>query len=370
MISGAASTEAPNRGRLGPGEVGDPARLGARRAHLRERTLAVAGVDVDGADRVLEHDNVEPERACIEHRLADAVISGEAGDKNPLDAARPQPVTKLRVLERRVRLAFRVGALVHHVLDASGVQPLVKRRTRGFAHAVGWPRPPTCLERHVVAGVPVAAGCDDVKVPRGGVDSVEDAITVWHRQCATGTEIDLRVDDEQGIAGSGLETHAVIIASGESVDLNEPVLLTPEGLERLKKELELARARRVEAADRLKEAFQPGDIEDNPEYEQAKEEVSLLDGRIYELEEMIGRAQILHEHHGSVAEPGSTIEVEEEDGTTSTYHLVGAVESDPSTGRISVESPVGRALVGKRKGDRVSVSVPSGTLTLTVTAVH
>jgi transcription elongation factor GreA len=154
------------------------------------------------------------------------------------------------------------------------------------------------------------------------------------------------------------------------VDLNEPVLLTPEGLERLKKELELARARRVEAADRLKEAFQPGDIEDNPEYEQAKEEVSLLDGRIYELEEMIGRAQILHEHHGSVAEPGSTIEVEEEDGTTSTYHLVGAVESDPSTGRISVESPVGRALVGKRKGDRVSVSVPSGTLTLTVTAVH
>jgi transcription elongation factor GreA len=85
---------------------------------------------------------------------------------------------------------------------------------------------------------------------------------------------------------------------------------------------------------------------------------------------MIGRAQILHEHHGSVAEAGSTIDVREEDGSTSTYHLVGAIESDPTSGRISVESPVGRALVGKRKGDKVTVTVPSGTLKLTVTAVH
>src|SRR5205823_8528785 len=77
--------------------------------------------------------------------------------------------------------------------------------------------------------------------------------------------------------------------SFQPMDLTEPVLLTPEGLERLKAELEVQRARRVDAADRLKEAFQPGDIEDNPEYEQAKEEVGLLDGRIYELEEMIGR---------------------------------------------------------------------------------
>jgi transcription elongation factor GreA len=153
------------------------------------------------------------------------------------------------------------------------------------------------------------------------------------------------------------------------MDLTEPVLLTPEGLERLKAELEVQRARRVEAADRLKEAFQPGDIEDNPEYEQAKEEVGLLDGRIYELEEMIGRAEIIHEHHSTIAEPGSTVEVAEDEGHTETYHLVGAVESDPSAGRISVDSPVGRALVGHKKGDRVTVSVPSGTLTLTIKAV-
>ena len=153
------------------------------------------------------------------------------------------------------------------------------------------------------------------------------------------------------------------------MDLTEPVLLTPEGLERLKTDLDVTRKRRTEAAERLREAFQPGDIEDNPEYEQAKEEVSLLDARIYELEEMIGRAQLIHEHHGSIAEPGSTIEIEDDKGVVETYHLVGAVESDPSSGRISIESPVGRALVGKRKGDKVSVSAPSGTLKFIVRSV-
>jgi transcription elongation factor GreA len=153
------------------------------------------------------------------------------------------------------------------------------------------------------------------------------------------------------------------------MDLSEPVLLTPEGLEKLKRDLEVALKRRAEAGERLKEAFQPGDIEDNPEYEQAKEEVGLLDSRIYELHEMIGRAQIIRDTHSSVVGPGSTIEVVDTEGSAETYHLVGAVESDPSAGRISVESPVGRALVGRKKGDKVTVSVPSGTLTLTIKAV-
>ena len=153
------------------------------------------------------------------------------------------------------------------------------------------------------------------------------------------------------------------------MDLTEPVLLTAEGLEKLKKDLEVAQRRRGEAGERLKEAFQPGDIEDNPEYEQAKEEVGLLDNRIYELQEMIGRAQIIRDTHSSVAAPGSTIEVVNDEGETESYHLVGAVESDPSTGRISVDSPVGRALVGRKKGDKITVSVPSGTRTLTIKAV-
>ena len=158
-------------------------------------------------------------------------------------------------------------------------------------------------------------------------------------------------------------------SDGWEMDLTEPVLLTPEGLEKLKRDLEVALKRRAEAGERLKEAFQPGDIEDNPEYEQAKEEVGLLDGRIYELQEMIGRAQIIRDTHSSVVGPGSTIEVVDTEGDSETYHLVGAVESDPSAGRISVDSPVGRALVGRKKGDKITVSVPSGTLTLTIKAV-
>ncbi len=154
------------------------------------------------------------------------------------------------------------------------------------------------------------------------------------------------------------------------MDLGQPVLLTPEGLEKLKRDLEEVRAKRRSAAERMKEAAQPGDIEDNPEFEQAKEEVAQLDARIYELEEMIGRAKIIEEQHGGVAGPGSVIEVEDADGVLETWHLVGAVEADPGAGRISVESPVGRALLGKRKGDRIEVNAPSGVIELTVKAVR
>src|SRR6201988_848888 len=106
------------------------------------------------------------------------------------------------------------------------------------------------------------------------------------------------------------------------MDLTEPVLLSPEGLEKLKRDLEVATRRRAEAGERLKEAFQPGDIEDNPEYEQAKEEGGLLESRLYELQEMIGRAPIIRDPHSSVFGPGSTIEVVDTDGSAEIYHLV------------------------------------------------
>src|SRR5437016_14209870 len=93
------------------------------------------------------------------------------------------------------------------------------------------------------------------------------------------------------------------------MDLTEPVLLTPEGLEKLKRDLDVALKRRAEAGERLKEAFQPGDIEDNPEYEQAKEGVGLLDGCIYELQEMIGRAKMIRDTHSIDIGPDTTIEV-------------------------------------------------------------
>jgi len=167
---------------------------------------------------------------------------------------------------------------------------------------------------------------------------------------------------------SGLPVIGRIIGWG--MDLSEPVLLTAGGLQKLKQDLVRVQARRLEAFERMKEASQPGDIEDNPELEQAKEEVARFDDRIYELQEMIGRAQIIQGRNSGVAEPGSTIEVEDDEGETIEYYLVGAVEADPGTGRISVESPVGRALVGKRAGERISVQVPAGTVELTIKTVR
>ena len=123
------------------------------------------------------------------------------------------------------------------------------------------------------------------------------------------------------------------------MDLTEPVLLTPEGLEKLKRDLEVALTRRAEAGERLKEAFQPGDIEDNPEYEQAKEEVGLLDSRIYELQEMIGRAEIIKESHSSVAGPGSTIDVAHPSSEIDTSYARGSGTSFSAA--IASEKPEG-----------------------------
>lgn len=154
------------------------------------------------------------------------------------------------------------------------------------------------------------------------------------------------------------------------MDLSQPVLLTSEGLAKLKQELQATQARRIEVAERLREAAQPGDVEDNPEYEQAREELSRVDDRIYELQEMIGRAQIIHGTGAAEAGPGSTLVVEDEQGEESEYHLVGAIEADPNSGRISVESPIGHALVGLRKGSKVTVEVPAGTVSLTIKDVR
>ncbi|MDQ6771379.1 MAG: GreA/GreB family elongation factor [Candidatus Dormibacteraeota bacterium] len=153
------------------------------------------------------------------------------------------------------------------------------------------------------------------------------------------------------------------------MDTSQTVLVTSDGLQRLKAELVQARARRIEAADSMKEAAQPGDIEDNPEYEQAKEEVGRFDDRIYELEEMIGRAQVIEERHTDVIEAGSMIEIQDEEGERHTFRVVGAVESDPGAGKISVESPVGRAIVGRRQGDKVTVEVPVGQVEITILSV-
>ena len=146
--------------------------------------------------------------------------------------------------------------------------------------------------------------------------------------------------------------------------LDKPVLLTKEGLEKLQQELdELRTTRRNEIAERIKYAKEFGDISENAEYEDAKNEQAFVEGRIQTLEAMIKNATLIDEHTSTDhVQIGSTVDVESEDGEEK-FTIVGSTEAKPTEGRISNESPVGRALLGKKKGEKVVVKVPAGDFT-------
>jgi transcription elongation factor GreA len=138
--------------------------------------------------------------------------------------------------------------------------------------------------------------------------------------------------------------------------------LTPEGAARLRAELEdLMTVKRPAVVKRVATAREHGDLKENAEYHAAREELGFLQGRIQALEARLRTAVIVEAPSaGSRAGLGSVVTVEEDDGTTATYTIVGATESDPKTGRISSSSPVGRALMGHEVGDDVEVATPGG----------
>ena len=149
--------------------------------------------------------------------------------------------------------------------------------------------------------------------------------------------------------------------------------LTREGLKRLQEELEyLKTVKRQEVADRLHAAMDEGDIDENAEYDEAKNEQAFVEGRILTLETML-KSYVLIEDHAKDNEEvslGSTVTVVEGDSPQEKYHLVGAAEADPTKGRISNESPLGRALIGRRGGDTVQVSAPAGLLTFRILKIE
>ncbi len=150
-----------------------------------------------------------------------------------------------------------------------------------------------------------------------------------------------------------------------------PVLLTKDGLRLLEAELdELVGVRRAEVAERIRQARDFGDIAENAEYTEAKNEQSLLEGRIMTLEAMIRNAVLIEDEprESGVVAFGATVTVSTEDGDE-TYSIVGAAEADPLHGRISNESPLGRALMGHRAGDEVEWTSPSGTSTVRILTV-
>jgi transcription elongation factor GreA len=151
---------------------------------------------------------------------------------------------------------------------------------------------------------------------------------------------------------------------------NKPTYLSKDGLEKLRAELEeMTNVRRPEIADRIHDAKEHGDLTENAEYEDAKNEQAFVEGRIQTLEALIKNAVLIDENHSTDhVQIGSTVSVESEDGKE-TFQIVGSAEAKPGEGRISNESPVGRALLGGKKGDKVVVKVPAGDYTYKITSI-
>lgn len=155
---------------------------------------------------------------------------------------------------------------------------------------------------------------------------------------------------------------------------SESVYLTTAGLRELEEELDQLRgARRQEVAERIHDSKDVGDLE-NAEYEEAKNEQAFVEGRIQELELMIANAVIIPDHSqagakSDVVEVGSIVEVRSSRGKT-TYTIVGSTEASPGAGRISNESPLGRALLGKKARDTVEFATPSGSQSMKIVSVQ
>jgi transcription elongation factor GreA len=138
--------------------------------------------------------------------------------------------------------------------------------------------------------------------------------------------------------------------------------LTNAGLDRLKSELEdLKGTRRPRVLERLKEAVSHGDLSENSEYEDAKNEQAFVEGRIVELERLLKDPKIVKANSGDNGKVtlGSTVKVKH-NGSNSTFTIVGPAEADPDSGSVSNESPLGQGLVGKAVGDKVTVETPRG----------
>ena len=151
----------------------------------------------------------------------------------------------------------------------------------------------------------------------------------------------------------------------------KPVLLTKGGLAKLEKELaQLTTVRRAEVAERIRQSKELASAQNNAEYDDAKNEQAFVEGRILTLETLIRNATVVHpDHASSRVKIGSTVKVTESDGAERTYTIVGSTEADAGHGRISNESPVGKALLGRRVGDQVKVAAPGGSMKLKLVEV-
>ena len=146
--------------------------------------------------------------------------------------------------------------------------------------------------------------------------------------------------------------------------MNRESLITPEGLQKLKEEIEyLSTVKRREVAERIRDAREFGDIAENSEYDDAKNEQAMLEQRIAQLEERLRRSTVIDEKRVAtdIVQVGVRVHVKDQkSGDSRKFQIVGSAEADPRHEKLSNESPIGKALVGRKKGDVVSVEVPRG----------
>ena len=153
---------------------------------------------------------------------------------------------------------------------------------------------------------------------------------------------------------------------------DQPTFLTREGQKKLEEELHhLQTVRRQEVAERLHAAMEEGDIDENAEYDDAKNEQAFVEGRILTLEMMLKNAVLIDDQSAARDEVtlGAMVTIVEGSNPPEDYHIVGAAEADPTQGKISNESPLGKALLGRRVGDSVQVNAPAGLLTFRIAAI-
>jgi len=145
--------------------------------------------------------------------------------------------------------------------------------------------------------------------------------------------------------------------------MSEPTYLTAEGKDELQKELDILRdVRRPELAQKLKEAVAQGDLKENADYHDAKEQQAFIEGRIQYLESILRSAVIItNDGKNDIVSIGSTVIIREDgEDEDEEYMIVGPAEADPRSGKISHESPIGKALIGRKKKDKVRVDTPGG----------
>lgn len=143
--------------------------------------------------------------------------------------------------------------------------------------------------------------------------------------------------------------------------MSKETLLTKQGLEKLKENLKKLKEKRKVISERISIAREYGDLSENSEYDDARNEQSFVEGKIQDLEEMIKTSKVVAKTNSSdKIEMGSVVTLKA-DSDTFSYEIVGANESDPASGKISAESPLGFSLIGKAKGEKVEIKTPGGT---------